>query len=85
MEFSMNTIANIINDNTVAKIHASIQEVYEDFGADLKWNTIVIENVLTGKSYQALTPRQHREIELGYFTVDDIQELIDTANKLLIK
>lgn len=82
MTFTMNTIASIINDNTPEHIHAIVDGCWEDYGARMWWNTIIVQNLKDGDSYQALSPRQHSDIELGIITLDDIQKLIDTANRL---
>lgn len=80
MTFTMKTIASIINDNTPEHITATVEGCWEDYGARLWWETIIITSKNT--RYQALSPRQHSDIECGFFTLDDIQKLIDTAIRL---
>lgn len=83
MNYSMRTIVDMMNDNVDMNIRCLTKETYMDYGAGLKWKTIVVENIITKESYQALTPKQHEDIELGCFKLEQIQELIDTANELL--
>ena len=82
MKFTLETVANIINDNTPDYIHAEVKGCWEDYGAKMWWETIVISN--TYDHYQALTPKLHNDIINGYdISFDKIQKLIEDANKLL--
>ncbi len=82
MKFTLETVANIINDNTPDYIHAEVKGCWEDYGAKMWWETIVVSN--THDHYQALTPKLHNDIVNGYdIPFNKIQELIEDANKLL--
>ena len=83
MKYSIDTIVNMMNDNVANNIKCYTAETYEDYGAGLKWRTIIVEDVSReDRRYQALTPRQHKDIELGLFTLEQIEELINDANRL---
>lgn len=84
MKFTLQTVANIINDNTPDYIHAEVKGCYEDYGAKMWWDTIIVSN--THDHYQALSPRLHDEIVNGHdISFNEIQKLIEDANKLLNK
>ena len=82
MKYSMRTIVDMMNDNVDINIICSVRETYMDYGAGIKWRTIVVENIINKESYQALTPSQHDDIKLGRFTLEQVEELIETANRL---
>lgn len=82
VKLTLNSIATIMNDNLPDHIFAEVDETWEDYGAGLKWRTIIVTNLKNDDSYQALSPRQHEDIEAGRFTLEEIQSLIDTAVKL---
>lgn len=85
MKFSLKSVAQIITDNTNNPyVHAVIKEVYRDYGAGIKWNTVVVENYNTGNSYQALYPNLHDRIVNGEdIEYKEIEELVKTANELM--
>ena len=84
MKFSLRTIADIITDNTPSHKMAYVSHIYEDYGAGLMWDTVVVKNIETNESYQALYPKLHDEIVEGKdIPYEEIEELIKTANKLL--
>lgn len=84
MKYSLDTVAHIINDNIPSYKKAAIRRVYRDFGAGIMWDTIVVENIETGDSYQALYPKLHDDIVNGKdISIEQIEGLLITANKLL--
>lgn len=86
MKYTLNTIANIMNDNLPNTIRATVERVYDDIDAGTTWMTIVVTKIGGNKfdSYQALTPRLHNRIVNGdAININEIQALIDEAIKLL--
>lgn len=85
MKFSLETIAKIITDNTNENVIAEVKYIYEDYGANLMWNTVVVRRIDDiCRSYQALSPRLHKMITNGQdIEYKEIEELIETANKLM--
>lgn len=86
MKYTLNTIANIMNDNLPNTIRATVERVYDDIDAGTTWMTIVVTKIGGNKfdSYQALTPRLHSRIVNGDdISIKEIQALIDEAIKLL--
>lgn len=81
MKLSMKAIAQIMNDNTNEDVHVSVGGVWEDYGAQMWWTTILVKSD-NGRSFQALSPRQHKEIEDGVFTLVEVEELIESANSI---
>lgn len=55
--------------NTVSSDrHYEVKDVYFDYGQNWKWTTIIAYYkpvTVVSRSYQALSPRQHRELLLG--------------------
>ena len=82
MKYSIRTIVDMMNDNVDINIICSVKETYMDYGAGIKWRTIVVKNIINGERYQALTPKQYEDIKLGLFTLEQIEELINDANRL---
>lgn len=85
MKFSLETIAKIINDNTNENVIAEVEHIYEDYGAGLMWNTVVVRRIDDiCRSYQALSPRLHDMITNGQdIEYREIEKLIETANRLM--
>lgn len=81
MKLSMEAIAQIMNDNVNKDVEVYINECWEDKGAYMKWTTIVVKG--PNGNYQALSPRQHRQVESGTFQFDEIEQLVLTANELV--
>lgn len=87
MKFSLETIAKIITDNTNENVIAEVEHIYEDYGAGLMWDTVVVRRIDSDDichTYQALSPRLHDMIVNGHnVEYKEIEELIETANRLM--
>ena len=81
IRISMESLAQIMNDNVNKDVEVYIDECWEDKGAGMKWTTIIVKG--PKGSYQALSPRQHRQVESGTFQFDEIEQLVITANELV--
>lgn len=67
MKVSMEALVELIRANT--NNSAVIKGTWEDYGAGMWWNTIII-NEGTNNSYQALNPKEHRMLMEGDFTIE---------------
>lgn len=77
MKISLESVASIINDNlegTGLKVY--VKEVYWDYGAGIKWKTIVVTGDAT--DYQLIYPDEMK-ILLG----EDITQKMDLTSKLI--
>ena len=79
MKLSLNAIAQIIEDNT--NVCVNVKETWIDYGAKIKGQQIVINGV-DGERVQILTPRELKEIELGLYTIEQVQSHIDKINEM---
>jgi hypothetical protein len=77
MKVSLRALAELITCNT--KQEASVQGCWQDYGAGIWHDTIIVDSAMGG--YQALSPRDVREIKDGIFTIEDAQRIIDEINK----
>ena len=87
MKFSLDTVARIITENTEEGIYAEVKHIYEDYGAGLMWDTIIVSRVKDNglhDSYQALNgPLQKKLKNCEDVKYSEIEELINDANRLL--
>lgn len=75
MKVTMEVLVALINAS-VPNVHAEVEGAWEDYGARLWWETIIIRKPQR-ITYQALTPRQHKDIRNGKFTLQDAESFID--------
>jgi len=75
----MKTLVELINNNTSRK--AVIQTVYLDFGARIKWDTIVIQETEENNSYQLLSPKEHELLINGTMTIEEASDLVSYVNR----
>ena len=75
---SLETLAIILNENTNNTFE--VKTIWLDFGAGIKGDNII--NVTPDRtSYQVLNFRELDEIIMGYYTMDDAQELVQKIRK----
>lgn len=80
LKITMPVLVALINANCPT-VHAHIAGCWEDYGAKMWWNTIIIEGKFDhDHSYQALSPREHKRLEDGFFTIEEAQDFIDKIN-----
>lgn len=76
----LNLMANIMNayaDEENKQYSFYVERVWQDYGAGLMWNTIICYRNNDDDSYQMLSPRQMKEVE-----VSSVDELIPMAKEL---
>ena len=89
MKFSLETVARIITENTEDDVAAKVEHIYEDYGAGLMWDTIVVSRINSNDvcdRYQALDgPLQKKLKNLEDVDFADIELLVNTANRMMSK
>ena len=78
MTLSLRAIAVMIEDNTNAT--TVVKETWIDYGAGIKQDQIVVKEKDDKYSYQLLTPRELGEVEIGIYTIEQVQDHIDVIN-----
>ena len=76
LKLSLETVAQIINDNTNIKCH--VGQCYRDYGVNLMHTTIISTEP---KRYQMLNNREVDDIQSGIFTIEEVEELVNDINK----
>lgn len=76
MTWNLEMIREAINENTF--IEVKVKEVWIDYGAGWKENTIVS---IYPKEYQVLNPFQVEDANKGVMSTEQMQEIIDRINK----
>lgn len=61
-------------------IDAELKVVYKDYGAEMLWETIIVESGNGG--YQALSPSDHDEMNSGSFKFSKIDKIVADAIRL---
>lgn len=79
-------IANmIVNALAVEGIESRIDTVYLDYGQSWLWETVVVCATDNNSSYQALNPRQFKDMNSGDFNYAEINEIVAEAKRLTSK
>ena len=77
MKLSLQTVAQILNDNTPEHVSFSVEHVYEDFGAGLMWDNIIVHDNVEGNNWTwQLLYRNQMEI-FEYGSKQDQWKLLD--------
>lgn len=61
-------------------IKARIDTTYLDYGQNWKWETVLVGG--EDDSYQALNPRQFKQMNDGTFDFTEVNEIVATAKRL---
>lgn len=77
----LKVVAEMLNLNAVVKGSGTtfyVGETYLDFGQNWMWTTILADNSKTGSSWQALNPREWKEI----YSAEKASELARIAEEI---
>jgi hypothetical protein len=61
---------------------ARVATTYLDYGQDWTWETILVESKSLNMEYQALSPRDFKEMNAGELSVERVQEIVKSATKM---
>lgn len=77
------TAQAIVSALAACDIAARIGETYLDYGQNWKWETVLVGG--EGNSYQALNPRQFKQMNDGTFDYSEINEIVANAKRTFKK
>lgn len=76
MKISMMALVELIKWNCPFVTDVRIEGTWEDYGAGMWWDTIIVYGKTSFGSYQALCPRDHKILTTTGMTAEQAQDFI---------